>query len=152
MIVDHMDFFNEYRSLGPEFDSAFNFLSECKAHRITDGRYPIEDDSVYALVQSYPTDEEQNRQYEAHRQFIDIQYVLEGSEIIYWLPIGQAPEGTEYSEELDAVLFQAQGGSPLVMSEGFFAVLFPQDAHKPGCVLNKRMQVRKIIVKIRIQE
>lgn len=152
MIVDYLGNDQLYRSFDQRFEMAFEFLSNTKLRDMSDGRYPLDEDAVYAIVQSYSTELEQKRQFEAHRHYADIQYIVEGREIIYWLPMQRAPEGLEYSKQLDAVSFESHDGSSIPLSKNFFAVFFPQDAHKPGCVWTESTSVKKVVMKIRLTE
>ena len=39
--------------------------------------------------------------------------------------------------------------STLTMTPGSFAVFFPSDVHRPGCLLDQSATVRKVVIKVR---
>jgi len=93
MIYDSLTNAALYRGLGPRFTLAFDFLAEFDP-ATPPGRISLDDDNVYALVQSYQTITAASRPFEAHRAYADIQFVAEGEEII-----GDRDErvGTDYT-------------------------------------------------------
>ena len=150
MILDKLSNYEFYRGLNRQVQVGFDFLLKRGLDELPDGKYPVDGDVIYALIQTYTTEAAERRQYEAHRKYLDIQYLLKGKELLYWNPIENAPEGLEYSDANDAVLFQKEHGTPVPLSSGYFVVLFPQDAHKPGCAWESPAEVRKVVVKIRL--
>ena len=149
MIQDYLENADSYRSLGASMQKAFDFLESGGSKGLTDGRHDIDGDEVFALVQSYETQPAEEKRFEAHRRYIDLQYVAIGSEAIVWAPMSRLKGWDDYSEESDSLLCSDGDGVHLTLDEGSFAVLFPQDAHKPGCVWNHPGIVKKVVVKIR---
>ena len=86
--------------------------------------------------------------YEAHRRYIDLQYLVEGRETIYWRPVERLDSGGGLRIGPDIVFFRDAAGSALLLEPGLFVVFYPDDAHKPGCHTDVPEQVRKIVVKI----
>ncbi len=115
-----------------------------KLDTLDPGRHELPD-GAYVNVFGYQTKE--SGIYEAHRKYIDIHYVLEGSEIIMVADTGSLQVTREYDEEGDAVLGSAQGkGYPL--KKGQFMVVFPEEAHLPGITADAVCQVKKAVVKV----
>ncbi len=149
MIQDYLENADAYRSLGSRMQKAFDFLLSEGLKTMPDGRHDIDGDDVYALIQSYETQPAAEKRFEAHRRYTDLQYVISGRETIVWSPIARLTGWDDYSEENDCILCSAGGGTDLTLDEGSFVVLFPQDAHKPGCTWDHLSEVRKAVVKIR---
>lgn len=82
MILDTLSLIDRYATLNPRFVSAFDFLRRLGSDPVI-GRHDIDGDVVYALVQRYETRPVAGMRLEAHRRYIDIQYVVRGSEAIY---------------------------------------------------------------------
>ena len=150
MIADSMENLDVYRGLSPRLDKAFDFMKETIIKGREDGRIDIDGDDVYALIQSYETAGPEEKPYEAHIKYIDIQYIVAGREYLYWAPISRLSTVMEYDETKDASYVDGDGGIPLGLSDGFFTVLFPQDAHKPGRVWDNAEMVKKVVIKIRL--
>ena len=80
MIFDTLNNVNNYKGLGRVYD-ALKFLSETDFSKIELGRYELDGDNIFYMVQSYDTDPDKTIS-EAHKKYIDIQYMVEGEEII----------------------------------------------------------------------
>ncbi len=128
---------------------AVAFLRD-KAPAAADGRYELSD-GAYVMIKAFSPQPREQRRYETHVKFADIQCVLEGDETICVRP----PEGLRVEEEhlaeRDIAYYHQPGdGAPeqdFVMRPGFFLLLCPEDAHKPEC-LTTVAQGRKAVVKI----
>ena len=98
------------------------------------------------MLQSYST-REANDTPEAHRKYIDIQYLLSGEEAI---GVGAVSDMTEeVSAKPDGAVWFYHGPlSQIKLGSGSFAVLFPQDAHAPGIAVGAPAPVRKVVVKV----
>ena len=139
---------NDY--LSARMRAAFSFLREADLAHLPLGRADIDGDEVFANVQEYDTVPADQKQMEAHRRYYDVQYVVEGKEVLQYAPLaGLVPNG-EFDEEADFGLFATpEAPSSIVLRAGEMAVLAPEDAHKPGCAVGEPGRVRKIVVKVR---
>lgn len=147
MIYDHISQQLRYRACQPGVGSGFDYLLSFDP-ATPDGKYSIDGNRVYAVVQSYNTMPAAQRKYEAHRKYIDLQYILSGEEIIYHLPVKWLAEVEPYNVEKDVTKLTGPDDQALIMRPGDFAILFPHDGHKPKCSHGKAQAVRKIVLKI----
>jgi YhcH/YjgK/YiaL family protein len=151
MILDKLENYNLYVNTNSNLKKAFEFLSNNKLEELTDGKYEIDSTDVFALVQSYTTTKEDDNKLESHEKYIDIQYVVKGDETIVWAPIDQLIVSEEYSEERDVTFYKDSNyGSKLNLRDNYFCILFPEDGHKPGCIFDKKMNIKKIVIKIKL--
>ena len=152
MIYDKISNWQNYFPKNEIWQKVFAFINKCSADT-AHGRHEIAGDDAYASVFSYDTKPLKEGIYEAHRKQIDIQLLLKGRESAYVTDIDGLSVKTEYKEKEDYVLFndpeRLPGATPL--TPGFFAVFFPNDAHKPslnyGAVAEN---VTKVVVKINV--
>src|SRR4051794_4404145 len=103
MIADTLTQHSRYASLAPRFAAAFAFLR----HLLTDkplGRHDIDGDECFALVQSYTTKPIAEAKFEAHRKYIDIQFIQSGQETLLWAPVAGLAETRAYDGEKDFAL------------------------------------------------
>ena len=91
MIVDTLSQSGRYAVLSPGFAAAFEFLKQLPADQPS-GRYLISGDDCFALVQTYTARPLAEAKFEAHRQYIDIQYIQAGRETILWTPLVRLTE------------------------------------------------------------
>jgi YhcH/YjgK/YiaL family protein len=148
MILDTLPNWQSYEWPGDAFHKAFSFLMELD-EAAADGRYEIDGEDVFCMVQSYQTEPGGNKRFEAHRVYADIQLILKGNEAMLWAPIEGMNEAAPY--EHDVVFYPlVDGAQSISMIPGHFAVLFPQDAHVPGLAQGEPQQVRKAVAKVRV--
>ena len=114
------------------------------------GKYVVNDDFFY-LVQEYETKSSKEADFEAHKKYVDIQYLIEGQERIEVTATAFLDIKTPYDAE-KAVVFLKEPNyvGSIELTAGSYAIFYPKDAHKPGIILNKSQYVKKIIGKIRI--
>jgi biofilm protein TabA len=149
MIFDHLDNASLYAGLGSRFEQAFAYLRNFSSET-ADGKYFLEGDDLFAVVQSYDTAPAEEKKWESHRLYADIQYIVSGDEIIYHSDISKLSVKTEYNPAKDYTIYNDRDDQPLYMSAGNFAVFWPHDGHKPGCAVNEPSAIRKVVMKVRV--
>ena len=148
MIFDTLKNVDNYKGLGRVYD-ALKFLSETDFSKIELGRYELDGDNIFYMVQSYDTDPDKTIS-EAHKKYIDIQYMVEGEEIIGVADISSEKELTEAKEENDVWFYNCKT-EPLTLSAGKYMVLYPNDLHCPGVATNgTALTCRKVVVKVKV--
>lgn len=148
MIFDTLDNVNNYEGLGRVY-TALKFLSETDFSKTPLGRYELDGDNIFYMVQSYDTDPDKTIS-EAHKKYIDIQYMVEGEEIIGVADISSEKELTEAKEENDVWFYNCKT-EPLTLSAGKYMVLYPNDLHCPGVATNgTALTCRKVVVKVKV--
>ena len=148
MIHDSLTRFARYKGLDPALSAALSWLAAHDLANIPPGRIDIQGDEVFALVQEYLTKPAGQGAWEAHRRYIDVQYIVKGRERVFFAPIKTLHEG-EYVPEKDFLPLTGDGPS-LVLSAGFFVIFHPEDAHMPGMQIDTAEPVKKVVVKVRI--
>lgn len=148
MIFDTLTNVDNYKGLGRVY-TALKFLSETDFSKTELGRYELDGDNIFYMVQSYDTDPSKTVS-EAHRKYIDIQFMVEGEEIIGVADISSEKELTEAKEENDVWFYNCKT-EPLTLSAGKYMVLYPNDLHCPGVATNgKSLTCRKVVVKVKV--
>lgn len=148
MILDTLENAGRYAGLHPLFARAFAFLRETDFSRLAPGRYPVEGDALFAIVEESGGRTREEAKLECHRKYIDIHLVLAGEEHIGWKPLGACREQvSEYSEPRDVAFYIDQPANWAFLSAGTFCVFFPEDAHAP---LVAAQPIRKAVMKIAV--
>ena len=148
MIFDTLENIKNYEGLGRVY-TALEFLANTNFEKIELGRYELDVDNVFYMVQSYDTDPDKTVS-EAHKKYIDIQFMVEGEEIIGVAPICVEKTEVEAKPENDVWFYQCKT-EPITLIENSFMVLYPNDLHCPGVATNnKAMTCRKVVVKVRV--
>lgn len=152
MIFDSAKNLDFYKNLGigDRYAKAVEFLKTADLKNLPAGRHEIEGDNVYANVVEYTTIPWDEAKYEAHEMYTDIQYVIEGSEVMTMAPIEELKISVPYNAQKDVVFFDNQNpGLQVVVRGGEFMIFNPWDGHKPKATDGAPAPIKKIIVKIK---
>jgi len=149
MIVDHIKHHTLYTHISERIATALSYLAETDFTALADGRYELEGDQLFALVQRYATRPQEQCVWEAHQRYIDVQYLFSASETIGYAPQMAMKLKEPYSVEKDAAFYSGQG-SLVTMTQGMFMVLWPQDVHMPGRMIEQPEKVGKVVVKVAV--
>jgi len=151
MIVDKIENADVYVKLSGAITKALEILRDKELIEKDDGRYDVDGDNLYYLVQRYTTKPVEQCKLEAHRRYIDIQFVADGEEIMGYRPLDNLDVQTPYNPEKDIILYKKPDNiTEIKLGCGMFAVLFPQDAHMPKCQIDGPSSVHKVVVKVKI--
>ena len=146
MIVDSLKNCDKYVSCHDGFDKAFAFLRRASEENLSVGRYEIDGDRVFAFIQEYTSKTESS--FEAHKNYIDIQFILSGTEVMKVCDISQVKISVPYTE--DVMFFEDnERASVTVVESGEYGIFFPWDAHKPGLCFDTPEEVKKVVVKVK---
>lgn len=151
MVLDSLKNAQAYYGLGEGIKAALEFLENNDLAKLNTGKYEIKGTEVFALVQQYETKPLEKGAWEAHRKYIDVQYVLEGCEIMGYANINTMKTAKEYDECGDYLLLEG-GGCYFKVDAGSFAVFTPEDVHMPGLAVNDVSDnIRKVVVKVAVR-
>ena len=149
MVIDTLANSHRYENLHPRFKAAFAFLRRPDLATLATGRTAIDGDALFALVQEYETKPVSDGRLEAHKKYIDLQFVVAGEEHMGYLPLTATRNATPFDVENDYTL--CDGDASLVrVSQGMFAIFYPEDAHLPCRHIGQPRPVKKIVLKIEI--
>ena len=149
MVYDKIENIEIYKGLSDDIYECLKFLKKatpdlaCGVHEFSS--------RVKAIVSEYETKAVNENGYEAHKKFIDIQYLLKGTEKNCCLPIEKLKVTKPYKEEIDAAFYEAEvPAQKLLLGDGFFAIYWPQDGHMPCWNADGAETVKKVVVKVEI--
>ncbi len=151
MIVDRIENARLYLPLHKGFGQAFAVLADPALAQKPDGRYSIDGEDVFYIVQHYTTKPLDQGRFESHRRYIDIQALLAGQEMLGYAPTAGLEVVEPYSEEKDIMFYRV--GTMIAqtrLESGLFCLLYPHDAHLPSCQLTCPAEVHKVVFKIRV--
>lgn len=149
MILDSIKNISKYENLNIDLKSIVEFIDRVENENLENGKYELDGDKLFALVQSYETKDSDECRLESHKKYMDIQYVQEGTEVMYWSLVDGLKVTEDLSEISDVIFYEDdKNATELVVNEKSFALFFTHDAHKPGVKFNTKSNVRKIVFKI----
>lgn len=149
MIVGNIKDAKRYEKLNPNFAKAFDFLNTLNVDSATGS---FESDgfkgNVSVLETSDTSPDGEPKKLEAHREYIDIHYCIDGSEAIGYADISTLVPVTEYDGQNDYLLLTGDM-SKVVLGKGDFCIVFPEDAHAPSMCVGGDKNVKKAVIKIK---
>jgi YhcH/YjgK/YiaL family protein len=133
------------------WDKAFAFLKDNDLSKLEVKRYDIDGDNLYASVGESMTKNEEDAKFEAHRKYIDIQHVINGSEQMSVTPLSDKKEVlVPYDPAKDVEFLTVNRTSGFEATPDKFFIFFPSDIHRPSVKIGENKIVRKVVVKVRI--
>lgn len=140
---------NEHFAAHPDrWEAAFEFLKTADLSALELGDHEILGRDVYASVSEYEPKDPENCRFEAHRKYVDLQYIISGEEMMGVTSLDKVEETVPYVE--DIVFFGTEGADAVYETatpEKFF-IFFPKDAHRPSMKSSEDVAVRKVVIKL----
>jgi len=149
MVIDQINNAHLYYGVHSKFKRAFDYLQQINTDTISVGKYEIDGEAMYAMVQEYNTKLKEQGFWESHRRYIDLQYIVQGAEEIGYANISHLQQG-EYDAGKDFLPLHGDGDL-FTLYSGSFVLLLPEDAHMPGMAIGSPAPVKKIVVKISVE-
>ncbi|MBE6574517.1 MAG: DUF386 domain-containing protein [Ruminococcaceae bacterium] len=150
MIIDKIANFDRYISLHPGFAKIKPVLEKYSDTTLEPGKYEIDGDKVFAVVQGYDTKEAAPDKFENHRKYIDIQYITGGAEQIHVKEMTGLRIDFPFDEPHDYEFYKTPDSFVTAELEtGEFAIFWPGETHRPGVMTDRgAAPLRKVIFKI----
>ena len=101
------------------------------------------------LVQNGTTKPAQGQLLEAHREYLDIQYIVKGSETMGWAPVDTLALDGEFNTVKDKGMYAGHCDF-MNIAQGYCYVVYPEDAHMPGCHLDTPSEYCKLVIKLKV--
>lgn len=153
MILDTMANAARYQALSRRFAKAFDLLQQGDIAQKEDGKYEVDGDELYFMVQSYLTKPVEERRFESHRRYADIQAIFAGREAMGYKKTEGMESQTPYDESKDIMFFATpESYTNLQLESGEFVVLFPGEGHMPQVQIEGPSQIRKVVFKVLVSE
>lgn len=152
MIVgDIANWEKERQAFSPVLQKAVEHIRTTDWEHLQPGKYEIDGENMFAVVQEIETVPKADRKAECHAKYIDVQYLISGQEEIIGVARASANH-TVIEDELEtsdyALYEEVQGEFDLVLYPGMFAVFFPSDLHRPGCSTTGGTRIKKAVIKV----
>lgn len=153
MIFDKIENISHYFENLPLLEKVEQFVADFNRNGLPDGTYEIDGKRVFAMIQSYRTKPQTpDMLFEAHKKYLDLQYIADGVEKICCAPLHQVALVEErYSAGGDIAFYQGEAMSDFTLPRGTFLLLYPDDTHLPGLSAPEDGNVRKIVFKIQVE-
>jgi YhcH/YjgK/YiaL family protein len=150
MVIDTLEHASLYYSIHSRIKAAFDYLQQTDLASTQPGKYPIDGDNIFAIVQEYDTLDMAAEQMESHKKYFDVQYIVSGEEQVGHALLASQAISKPYSEADDFMLYADKPDFFTYFHAGMFMVFFPHDLHMPCLHPGKPARVKKVVVKVAV--
>jgi YhcH/YjgK/YiaL family protein len=140
-----------YAKLNKNFGKIFEIAKKAMTDIPAVGRYEVDGDDCFYMIQEYDTKEPSRARYETHDNYIDIQIILRGEEEIRFETPDKLSTETEYNPDKD-IAFQHMTDEydSVRLVSGELSIIFTKEPHAPSLsTANGQSHVIKLIAKVR---
>jgi YhcH/YjgK/YiaL family protein len=150
MITSTLDQLHWYKIISPNFEKAIQYALSTDFVPLETGKYPVDGDKVFAIVNEYTTKPRSECDPESHRDYADIQIVITGAEKFGYLPLTDQPVSTPYDPEKDVAFYSLaeEDLNYMTLPAGQFIIFFPSDIHQPEVFVRQPALVKKVVMKV----
>ncbi len=150
MIIDNIQNASLYFGMSERIKAALQYLQQNDFDNMDVGTYEIDGLNIYTMIQKYKGKPIEKGVWEAHKKYIDLQYIYKGTEKLGYAFTEDLTVKVHYEEDRDRAYLEGNG-SFLLAKQGTFAVFFPEDAHMPCLIADDPNEnIVKIVVKIAV--
>ena len=149
MIFGNIQNLKEYFFLEDGVLECFNYMKEHALNEYKKGVYEIDGKRLFVNIVEYETVKPEDRFWEAHREYLDVHLMLEGTERID-LNFIQNMDVKEYAAKDDFLSMDGEKNASVILKPGDFLVCYPTDAHRTAVAADKQENIKKAIFKVKI--
>lgn len=149
MVSDDIKNIAIYGWLEEGIRKGLEFLQTADFSSMPDGKHEIDGERLYVVVRTYQTKPLPECRWEAHKKYVDLQYLISGEELIGYANINELRNASQYDEDKD-IYFLNGDGAYKPIRPGEFMVFWPEDAHMPEVSKGSGCTVRKAVVKVAV--
>lgn len=152
--VNQQEFYRQYRLHREWWDKAFRYLKTTDLTELAPGTYVIDSGNVVATVSRLLPKTKEDVNWEAHRNFNDLQYIIEGKAQMGIAAIDdpKASVKTPYDNKADVTVFSVNDGAYYDAAPGTFFIFLPKDIHRPAFRAADADTIKKIVIKVRVPQ
>jgi YhcH/YjgK/YiaL family protein len=149
MVVDTLNNAHKYYDLHPSFAKAFEFLNINDLVNLAEGVTETPEGlKVIVNTAIGKTEELSLSKFECHDKNIDIQVCVKGLETYGWKPREKCViTNGDYNPDKDVRFFNDAPDMFFQLTNGQFAVFFPEDVHAP---MIGEGEIKKVVIKVKI--
>ncbi len=149
IIMGRLDQAERFYKMHPSFQKAFVFLRQNMLSDMALGRHEIDGDRMYCMISKGSGKKRDEVKLEVHRKYIDIQYIISGTDEMGWKPTATCTIPDQgYDANKDIEFYKDKPIRWAEVPAGSFVIFFPQDAHAP---MIGDGEIQKAIIKVAVE-
>lgn len=147
MIIDTLENASRYYMLHPSLEQAFDFLEDLTSDDFTLKKHELVTNHLYVNTMVGKTKSEEESIWESHNSNLDIHFMVEGNERVFYGEEDKMKVKEPYNPEKDLTVFDGEGTEHFVPKNGF-VIFFPGEIHKSMVHSGTPQEVKKAVVKL----
>ena len=149
MIIDKIENIGIYTGMSEKIAKSLNILKNIDLSMPPDIKH--EEHDFFYMLQKYQTGPAKEKKLEAHKNYIDIQYIVNGEEILEYSLIDNLELVQTYDEQKDVAFYKTPDDvNKIVLKSGMYCILFPNDGHNLRIQVKQPTEVLKVLVKVKV--
>lgn len=148
MICDTLENLAQYKGISRHLDTAIRFILTHELSALPLGKTVIDGDNVFVNVMEAEPRSSESADFELHRNYMDLQTDLAGSEL-FEVALGETTVTQPYDSASDFCAVRAAASCVGTLCEGRFALFLTLEPHKPTLRAQGCDKVKKAVFKIR---
>lgn len=149
MIYGNVKNKDEYSFLPQNLKKCFDYIQNNDLSNLQKGSYEIDGKDLFLNIVEYETTTEDNRFWEAHKNYLDLHFIINGEEIINVNFINNM-EQKPFVEQDDFLPLEGDKKTSVVLQKDDFLICYPNDAHMTAIQVEKPTNIKKAIFKVKI--
>lgn len=150
MVLDSIENAARYIHLGTGIAKALSYIQNNDLSKVQPGRYEIENDKLIMLVFDFESTNTDECKLEGHRNYLDLQYCVEGSELMGHEILKSQQVLVDYNEKTDCAFYNCIA-SYSRLEPGMFVIFYPTDLHTAVIDPLAHDRVKKVVFKIMVE-
>ncbi len=150
MIYDKIENLSVYFGEDSKFAKVEPELKKFLDNPFNEGKIEIDGDNMWCNVAHYTVNPDNPLKYEAHREYADVQIMVDGEENIGWANTKECNITEDFKEGCDIAFMDAPNGQMFALRKGYFMVFFPEDAHAPCRKSENSDFAHKLVFKVKL--
>jgi len=150
MVTGPLSQIHLYKPIHPNIEKAIEYITALDIASLTVGKYEIEGEDIFYMVNEYSTKPAIHCEPERHRKYTDIQIMLSGTEKFGYIPYTDQQPSTGFLPDNDVAFYQLPPETIdyITLSPGRFILFLPSDIHQPEVYTTTPAAVKKLVVKV----
>lgn len=149
MIFGNMNNLAEYDFLSKAIKECFAYAKSHDLISYEKGSHEIDGKRLFVNIVEYTTTTAEERFWEAHKEYLDLHLMLDGTEQID-LNFIDNMKLKEFVPKDDFLPMEGEKNSSVVLNNGDFLICYPADAHRTAVSIDRPKAIKKAIFKIKI--
>jgi YhcH/YjgK/YiaL family protein len=149
--TDIKEFAYQYHKNKELWDKAFTFLKNTNLDTLSVGKHVLDGDNLFISVTEAPTKDFEATKWEAHKKYIDVQYIIKGKEKMGVVDVTKVTAIDPFNETKDVGFYTApeKDAKYYEATPEAYLIFFPCDAHRPSIKVEGCDTTKKLVVKIK---